>query len=176
MTRSGHYRWAIWLGWAIAIAGIGLLILLDVHIRIHARELMFIPVSFGHGLILMSLNFSVQAMADTQNVAYAAAMYTFTRWFGLCIGVAIGGAAFQNGLKKQLGELHLPNNIANNAESFVANLGLLLEASVLEASALYQACILAYANAFKLVFGDPTAVAGLAAIIRLLIKVYTMDK
>lgn len=171
MTRSGRYLWAIWLGWAITIAGTGLLILLDVHIQTYAWVLVFIVVGLGHGLILMSLNFSVQAMADSQNVAYAAAMYIFTRTFGMCIGVAIGGAVFQNGLKKQLGELHLPTYVANDAESFLASLKLLPKVSI-----QYQTYILAYANSFKLVFEVLTALAGLAGFSSLLIKEFTMDK
>lgn len=171
ITRSGRYRWAIWLGWAITIASTGLLILLDVDIRVYAWVFVFVFSGLGHGLILTSLNFSVQAMADTPNVAYAAAMYTFTRTFGMCIGVAVGGAVFQNELKKQLGELHLPTEVANDAESFIANLRAFPKTSV-----QYHTYILAYANAFKLVFEVLTAIAGLAGILSLLIKEYTMDK
>lgn len=171
MTRTGRYRWAIWLGWVITIASTGLLILLDVDIRVYAWVLVFIAVGLGHGLILMSLNFSVQALADTPSVAYAAAMYTFTRTFGMCIGVAVGGAVFQNGLKKQLGELHLPIEVANDAESFLPSLNAFPKTSV-----QYQTYILAYANSFKLVFEVLTAIAGLAAILSLFIKEYTMDK
>lgn len=132
---------------------------------------MFIALGLGHGLILMSLNFSVQAMADNPNVAYAAAMYTFARTFGMCIGVAVGGAAFQNELKNQLGELHLPTEVANVAESFIANLR-----TFPKTSAQYHNYILAYTNAFKLVFEVLTAIAGLAGIFGLLIKKYSMDK
>ena len=122
MTRFSRFRWAIWLGWAVTAAGTGLLILINVDIRTYAWVLIFVVVGFGHGLILMSLNFSVQAMADAQNVAYAAAMYTFTRTFGMCLGVAVGGAVFQNELKNFFGDLHLPTGIANDAESFVVSL------------------------------------------------------
>ena len=171
MTKFGRYRWAIWLGWAITIAGTGLLILLDVDTRVYAWVLIFIVVGLGHGLILMSLNFSVQAMADTRDVAYAAAMYTFTRTFGMCIGVAVGGTVFQNELRKHLSELHLPTKVANDAEGFVTTLKALPHASV-----QYQANVLAYVNSFKTVFEVLTAIAGLAALLSLFIKEYTMDK
>lgn len=171
MTRSGRYRWAVWLGWAVTIAGSGLLILLDVDIRVYAWVLVFVVVGLGHGLILISLNFSAQAMADTQNVGYAAAMYTFTRTFGMCIGVAIGGVVFQNEFKKHLGELQLPTQVADDAQGFMISLKALPRNS-----SEYQAYILAYADAFKVVFEVLTAVAGLGAILSLLIKEYTMDK
>ncbi|KAL8721430.1 MAG: hypothetical protein Q9225_001905 [Loekoesia sp. 1 TL-2023] len=171
MTRFGHYRWAVWLGWAVSITGTGLLILLDTNIKTYAWVLIFVVVGLGHGLILMSYNFSVQAMADTRNVAYAAGMYTFTRTFGMCIGVAVGGTVFQNEFKKHLREFHLPAAVANNAENFVTTLH-----TFPKTSAEYLAYILAYANAFKVVFEVLTALAGLAALLSLFIQEYTMDK
>ena len=171
MTRSGRYRWAVWLGWAIAIIGSGLLILLDADVRVCVWVLVFIVVGVGHGLILIALNFSAQAMADTQNVGYAAAMYTFTRTFGMCIGVAVGGTVFQNEFKKHLGERQLPTQVANDAQGFIVDLKALRRHSP-----EYQAYILAYADAFKVVFQVLTAVAGLGAVLSLLIKEYTMDR
>lgn len=90
MTIISHYWWAIWLGWAITVLSGGLLILSNVGIRVYAWVLVFIVVRLGHRLVLKSLNLAVQAMADTHNVAYAVTMYTFTRTFGMCIGVDVG--------------------------------------------------------------------------------------
>ncbi|KAL9042005.1 MAG: hypothetical protein Q9180_000901 [Flavoplaca navasiana] len=171
MSRFGCYRWAIWLGWVTAITGTGLLILLSVDTRVFTWVVIFLVVGLGHGLILMSLNFSVQAMAHTQNVAYAAAMYTFTRTFGMCIGVAVGGTVFQNELKKQLDDLQLPTAVAKDAEKFVATLKALPQASE-----EYQYYILAYAESFKVVFVVLTALTGLAGLLSLLIKEHTMDR
>lgn len=171
MTKTGRFRWAVWLGWTVTIAGTGLLILLDVHTRTYAWILIFIVVGLGHGFILMSLNFSVQAMSDTHNVAYAAAMYTFMRTFGMCIGVAAGGAVFQNQLKKHLADLGLLTIVASDAEGFVARLQALPKSSP-----EYQNYISAYAKSFENVFEVLTAVAGLAGLLSLLIKKFSMDK
>ncbi len=171
MTNTGRFRWAVWLGWAVTIAGSGLLILLDVHTRSYAWALIFVVVGLGHGFILMSLGFSVQAMADTHNVAYAAAMYTFTRTFGMCIGVAAGGAVFQNQLKKHLSDLALLTTVATDAEGFVAKLQ-----SLPKSSSEYQKYVLAYAKSFDNVFEVLTAVAGLAGLLSLLTKHFSMDK
>lgn len=171
MTKFGRFRWAIWCGWAITIAGTGMLVLLDVHIRTYAWILIFVVVGLGHGLILMSLNFSIQAMSDSHNVAYAAAMYTFTRTFGMCIGVAIGGAVFQNQLKKHLVDQGLLTSVATDAEGFVVNLKALAKTSP-----QYQNYTLAYAKSFENVFEVLTALAGLAGLLSLLIKEFSMDK
>ena len=119
----------------------------------------------------MSLSFSVQAMADTQNVAYAAAMYTFTRTFGMCVGVAAGGTVFQNELKKKLDDLQLPTAVVKDAENFVTTLKVLPKDSE-----EYQHYILAYAESFKIVFVVLTALTGLAGLLSLLIKEHTMDR
>ena len=137
-----------------------MLILLDIHIKTYAWVLIFVVVGFGHGLILMSLNFSIQAVADTRNVAYAAAMYTFARTFGMCIGVAVEGAVFQNGLQKHLRGLSLPTAVAKNSEGFIATLKALPHNS-----AEYQQYVRAYASSFRSFFQILTALAGLAVIL-----------
>ncbi|KAI9683736.1 MAG: hypothetical protein M1822_005926 [Bathelium mastoideum] len=110
-------------------------------------------------------------MADVKDVAYAAAMYTFQRTFGMCIGVAIGGAVFQNQLQVHLAKLQLPAAIAKNAEGFLQILKTLPKQG-----AEYRAFTQAYAQAFENVFEVLTGVAGLAGLLSLFIKEYTMDK
>lgn len=172
MTRFGRFRWAIWFGWLVTLLGTGLLILLDINTRVYAWVLIFVVLGIGNGLILLYLNFGIQAMADTRNVAYAAAMYTFVRTFGMCLGVAVGGAVFQNELEKHLVEYSLPGAkaIANNGEGFVATLNALPKDSVQPA-----AYISAYACTFRKVFEVLTAIAGFAGVLSLLIKEYSMD-
>ncbi|CAD6594282.1 MAG: hypothetical protein ASARMPREDX12_008559 [Alectoria sarmentosa] len=171
MTKTGRFRWAVWVGWAVIIAGTGLLILLDVHTRTYAWVLIFVVVGLDHGFILMSLNFSIQAMTETHNVAYAAAMYTLTRTFEMCIGVAADGAMFQNQLKKHLSDLALLTTVATDAEGFVAKLQTLPKSS-----SEYQKYVLAYAKSFENVFKVLTAVAGLTRLLNLLTKHFSMDK
>ncbi|KAF2144354.1 uncharacterized protein K452DRAFT_295815 [Aplosporella prunicola CBS 121167] len=171
MTKSGRYRWAIWSGWAITCLGTGLLILLDNETKTYAWILIFIVVGLGHGLIIMSLNIAIQAMAETQDVAYAAAMYLFLRTLGMSIGVAIGGAVFQNMLSKHLVEHSLPSSIAHDAEGFVAVLKTLVKDS-----AQYQSYVKAFSTSFQNVFQTLTGVAGSAALLSLFIRNYSMDK
>ncbi|KAL9055839.1 MAG: hypothetical protein Q9206_002977 [Seirophora lacunosa] len=171
MSRFGSYRWAIWLGWVTAIVGTGLLILLDVDTQVYTWVLVFVVMGLGHGLILISLNFGVQAMADTQNAAYAAAMYTCIRSIGMCFGVAVGGTVFQNELGKHLEDLQLPTRVANDAERFVSDFK-----AFPKASRDYQQYILAYARSFKSVFVVLTILTGVGGLLSLLIKEHTMNK
>ena len=170
ITKFGRFRWAIWSGWVITVGATGLLILLDVNrpalIWIH----MFILVGLGHGLILMSLNFCIQALVDGKDVGYAAAMYTFLRTFGMCIGVAIGGTVFQNRLSVHLEKANLPVEVARSATAFVSTL------KQIPPSAQKTAFVLAYSLSFRDLFQVLTGIAGLGAILSLCIKKASMDK
>lgn len=119
----------------------------------------------------MSLNVAIQAMAEIRYAADAAAMYIFTRTFGMCIGVAIGGTVFQNRLSKHLSDRNLPTAVAKNAEGFSERLK-----DLPRSSTEYQEFISAYSEGFRNVFQVLTAVAVLAALLSLFIKRYSMDK
>ena len=171
MAKFGHFRWAVWSGWVITTIGTGLLILLDADLKAYGWVLIFIVVGLGHGLVLMSLNVAIQAMAEVKYVADAAVMYTFTRTFGMCIGVAIGGTVFQNRLSTHLSDRQLPTAVAKNAEGFSETLKALSRSS-----AEYKAYVSAYSEGFQNVFQVLTAIAGLAGLLSLLIKRHTMYK
>jgi hypothetical protein len=171
ITRLGRFRWAIWTGWTFTITATGLLILLDQKITTASWVVLFVFVGLGHGLVLMSLNFCIQALADTRDVGYAAAMYTFLRTFGMCIGVAIGGTVFQNRLAAHLAQLKLPTEVAKNAEAFVSTLK-----SLPLQSSQRMAFTLAYSSSFKNMFEVLVGIASLGGILSLFIGHASMDK
>ena len=175
MTRLGRYTWAIWSGWALTLVATALLILLSTSTPTYGWALLFVPVGLGHGLVLMSLNFCVQALADTKDVAYAAAMYTFLRTFGMCVGVAVGGTVFQNRLLHHLvaSPMHLPNpeSVARDAEGFIAVLKALPVGSGERRG--YEE---AYAESFRNVFEVLTGVAALGGLASVFIGHASMDR
>lgn len=119
IRKTGHFRWAIWSGWAISTLSSGLLILLSAETRVYAWVLIFIVVGLGHGLILIALNICTQALVHESDVVHAAVMYTFARSVGMCIGVSIGGTLFQNTLQSHLAAQGLPSALANEIESLL---------------------------------------------------------
>jgi hypothetical protein len=126
MRRLGKFRWAIWSGWAVTTLATGLMILLDVDTHNYGWILILITTGIGYGLLLMSLNYSIQVWADSKEVAHAAVMYTFLRACGICLGVTLGGTVFQNQLIAHLQEMNLPADVAADvaadAISLIANL------------------------------------------------------
>jgi hypothetical protein len=129
--------------------------------------LIFITVGCGHGLILISLNYCTQALAESQDVGYAAVTYTFLRTFGLCIGVAVGGTVFQNTLETHLASLHLPTYMATDAEGFIAQI---------QRSPQRHAFSTALARSIQNVAQFMTGVAALAGILSLLIGSASTNK
>lgn len=171
MRRCGVFRPAIWVGWTITILSHGCLIILDAHTRSSSRVVIFCFVGCGHGLLLMSIGYSIQVVTDPRIVAYATAMYTFLRSFGFCIGVTIGSVVFQNRFQQQLKTLGLPSDAASDSEGFV----IVLNTIPLE-SLTRQSYILAYARSTQTVFIVLTALAALGGVMSLLIKHRSADK
>lgn len=171
ITKLGQFRWALWLGWIVTTLGTGLLIILDANTRAYALVLIFLVVGIGQGLLLNSLNTTIQAISAVEDAAYASAMYAFMRGIGLCLGVAIGGTIFQNQLSNELRNAGLPSDIAGNAEGFVATLNRLPSDSPLKIGVVQ-----AYMSSFKVLFIVLTAVSAASLVTSLFISHHTMNK
>ncbi|KAF2096231.1 MFS general substrate transporter [Rhizodiscina lignyota] len=171
MRKYGVFRPAIWVGWTITILSQGLLILLDADTKTWVWVVIFCVVGGGHGLILMAVGYSIQAVTDPKIVAYATAMYTFLRSFGFCVGVAIGSAVFQNRLEQELKNLHLPPGAATDSEGFVTILH-----SMPTSSPARHAYNVAYAKGIQTVFLVLTILAALGGLSSLFIKHRSTDK
>ncbi|OAL00503.1 putative efflux pump antibiotic resistance protein [Phaeosphaeriaceae sp. SRC1lsM3a] len=170
MTKLGSYRWAIWSGWASIVASTALLIILSDTTPTYGWILLFLTIGPSHGLVLTSLNFALQALAKERDGAYAAAMYTFMRTFGMCLGVAIGGVVVQNRLLVHLGARGLDEGVAKEAEAFILVMNERLEGPVLN---LYRE---AYAEAFRNLFEVLLGIAVLAGGTSAFIKHASMDR
>jgi len=170
MTKLGSYRWAIWSGWASTIVSTALLIILSASTPTYGWILLFLTIGPSHGLVLTSLNFALQALAQERDSAYAAAMYTFMRTFGMCLGVAIGGVVVQNRLLVHLAARGLEENVAKEAEAFIVVMNSMADGSLLSA---YR---VAYAEAFRNLFEVMLGISVLAGFASVFIKHATMDR
>ena len=94
ISITGRFRWAVWSGWFLTVLGMGLLYKLSLETSIPAWMFMNLVLGAGLGMLYSSLAYATQASADKVDVAFAAAMYSFSRSFGQSIGVVIGGTVF----------------------------------------------------------------------------------
>ena len=170
ITRQGKYTWAIWSGWAIFIASVAILIALDESTPHYGWALLFLPLGIGCGLLLISLNFCIQALVNERDGAYAAGMYTFARTLGMCLGVAICGTALHNFLGTQLQKAQLDKSIADDAEGFIVVLGQL-------GSPAFQSAVRSvYAAAFRNIFEVLTGISVLGGLASLFVRHSSLDR
>ncbi|KAI0517802.1 major facilitator superfamily transporter [Xylaria bambusicola] len=120
VTRYNNYRWAICVGWFVASLGAGLFLIWPRNNSAAVWVVTYLIVGTGQGAILNAQNFATQAMCKKGDEAAAAAMYAFIRQFGMSLGVAIGGTAFQNVMALKLRWLGLPVEIAKQSESYIS--------------------------------------------------------
>jgi hypothetical protein len=125
IARTGKYRWGIWLGWFLTIAGARVLMLF----KADTKTSEWIPLSLisglGMGMLYPAMSFAIQASASNRDLPSAAALFSFFRNFGQMLGVAIGGAIFQNKVKRQM--LEFPS-LADKATIFSKDASQLVEA------------------------------------------------
>ncbi|KAH8891544.1 MFS general substrate transporter [Thozetella sp. PMI_491] len=91
---TGRYRWAIWSGWALSTAGLGLLYLLDESTSTVGWIFINMPAGFGIGILFGAMGFAIQAAVDAESVPVAVTLYSFWRAFGATLGISIGSSIF----------------------------------------------------------------------------------
>jgi len=82
ITRTGSYRWAIWIGWIVTTVGMGLLMLLDVDTSTGKWIGLNLIVGLGTGMLFSAMAFAVQASVNVDSIAAAVCMFSFFRSFG----------------------------------------------------------------------------------------------
>ncbi|KAK3372573.1 major facilitator superfamily domain-containing protein [Podospora didyma] len=103
ITWTGAYRWAIWGGWAITTAGMGCLaFFLSVGTPTAQWVGLNLVVGLGTGMLFGAMGFAVQASVSSDHLAVAVTLFSFFRSLGAAVGVAVGGAIFQNELEARL--------------------------------------------------------------------------
>jgi MFS family permease len=174
ITRLGRFRWALYLGWTITTLGAGLAILFGVRgENLETAEWVGIYVVFGlgNGIVLTSVNFAVQSIAQPGDAARAACMYAFFRTLGMTMGVAVGGTVFENLMADKLAQLHQPTSIARHAESFINELKQLPKNSPARHDIMN-----AYSYGFEGVFLVMTCISAIGLLSTLAIRKHSMDK
>ncbi|KAK5677788.1 hypothetical protein LTS10_009671 [Elasticomyces elasticus] len=89
-------------GWTLVLIGMATRVVLHVHASTATWVIVNLISGIGLGMLIPSLTFAVQAAVPNKDQAYGVSLFTFFRAFGQCVGVAIGGAIFQNSMKREI--------------------------------------------------------------------------
>ncbi|KAJ9658089.1 hypothetical protein H2198_003927 [Neophaeococcomyces mojaviensis] len=176
ITRFGKFRWAVWAGWTISTLASGLYLLWDEKTSTPVWAVCECLFGLGMGMILSSVNFSIQAVVEPEDAGQAAAMYAFMRSIGMTLGVAIGGTVFQNLMKQELVRLGVENamQITKNAESFIEQLRQLRQPG--QEALLRQNILDGYTHGFRGVWAVMTGICALGLVVSLFIKRGNLDR
>ncbi|PGH03017.1 hypothetical protein GX51_04335 [Blastomyces parvus] len=172
VTKTGHWRWAVWSGFALATLGMGLLSLLEVNTSIAAWIFILLPAGIGMGLLFPALGFAIQASARPGYMAIAVAMFSFFRAFGQAIGVAVGGVIFQNEMRKNL--LRYPEYAATAATLSKDAAGLVQVVLAMEDGPEKQHLKEAYTDSLRIVWAVCCALIGVAGLLSMLTESYSL--
>ncbi|KAF2190863.1 MFS general substrate transporter [Zopfia rhizophila CBS 207.26] len=102
IVKSRHYRPAIWLGWFLITLGVALMALFTRSSTTATFVGIAMVSGIGLGVLYPALSIASQAPAQNDNLPFAVTNYSFFQTLGQTLGVAVGGAIFQNQLHRQL--------------------------------------------------------------------------
>lgn len=174
-AKTGHYRWALWLGWTLTTLGSGLLYLLSPTTTIPAWIFLMLVSGIGIGLLFPAMALAIQASAPPKDIAIAAAMFTFFRCFGQTIGVAVGGVVFQNRMAANLASYP---SLSGSAVSYSLNVVSLIRQinTMSDGDPMKTILKTALAHSIRPIWALMCGLAGLALMTTVFIKHYDLNQ
>ena len=121
-----RYCWAVWTGWALTAAGMGLLSLLTPSSSQVARTSLQTVAGIGLGMLFPALSIPMQASVNVDDNGLAIGTFVFARQLGAVFGLVLGSAIFTNLFSRDLPQ-SLPDELSElrnsgNAEGFITRL------------------------------------------------------
>ncbi|KAB8262081.1 major facilitator superfamily domain-containing protein [Aspergillus pseudonomiae] len=171
---SGRYRILIWIGWAVATLGFGILCYFDRTTKGAIWISLIAIPGLGLGGLVTSIAYAIQACSETRHLATATALFSFFRAFGQSLGVAIGGVIFQNrmevNLQKYPALAPMAKKISHNAVALVGKMQ--TEPPSQDKDDLRQA----YTDSLRAVWVFCCACTAIGGLLSLLTKEYSIDQ
>jgi hypothetical protein len=165
LTKTGRYRWSIWLGWTLGTLGLGLFCVLDVDTSIPAWIFLNLVSGIGLGFLFPAIATAIQASVASEHVAIAIAIFSFFRSVGQALGVAIGGVIFQN---RMLHNVRSYPGLAPNAALYSQDaVGLVELLRAMPDNADKRDLRQAYADSLRIVWAVCCALGGVAFLVSL---------
>ncbi|RYP15354.1 hypothetical protein DL765_005745 [Monosporascus sp. GIB2] len=179
VAGTGHYRWALWSGWALTTFGCGLLVLLNVPARTDVAAWMFLSAvsGLGIGLLFPSITLALQASVPQDKISMAATLVLFFRNFGQAVGVAIGGSILDNRVSVELQQLTtmLPPALQGQSVDAVA-LIVYVRAQPDQTEPHVLALKIALVRSFRVIWATMYGLSGVAMLVHFIVKEYDMNQ
>ncbi|KAK4918943.1 hypothetical protein LTR49_013415 [Elasticomyces elasticus] len=154
-------KFGIWSGWTLVLIGMATRVVLHVHASTATWVIVNLISGIGLGMLIPSLTFAVQAAVPNKDQAY-------------CVGVAIGGAIFQNSMKR---EISRHASIAEHASEWSAEASSLVQViKHMEHGVARDDLLESFANALIVVWMVMVALSAVALILSLGTQHYDLDR
>ncbi|KAL8999383.1 MAG: hypothetical protein Q9188_005902 [Gyalolechia gomerana] len=172
--KTGRYRWALWIAWAITTCGFGPLYLLNPTTSIPAFIFLNVPVAIRTGMAFTSMSLGVQAAGRPQDSGHAITFYSFVRVIAQSLGVGVGGVVLQNQVRKNLSKYPLlaPSAMEHNQDSIVV-VSIIQD---MEPGIAKTQQVQAYADSIMTVWLVMAALSGTVFISTLFVRGYSLDQ
>ncbi|KAK0210903.1 MFS general substrate transporter [Desarmillaria ectypa] len=105
VSRTGEYRLAIWISWAVFTLGYGLMIMLDSHSNTAEKVLYPLIAAVGLGTLFQVPLIALQAAMPLKDMATSTAAFGFIRTLGGTVGISVGQVVFSSTLRRRLAKI-----------------------------------------------------------------------
>jgi hypothetical protein len=178
ITKTGDYRWILWICWTILTlgtylsfpsnAGMGLLIDLTYPYNVAKSVVFLLITGVGIGGLFQTPLIALQAAMPSRDMAVATGAMILFRLLGSATGIAIGGTILNNQLNTRLSNIpeFAPVNMAGNVQGLID----------LQPSSLRDQVLTAYALSIRTIWICLTPLAFLGLILVLFAKKYTLKR
>ncbi|KAG9233285.1 major facilitator superfamily domain-containing protein [Amylocarpus encephaloides] len=163
----GRYRESIIVGWMAWAVGLGLLSTLGEKSSLPKMIWYMVLTGFGCGQTLQPSLIAIQAGVDRADMAVVTSFRNFIRNLGGCLGLAVSGTIINNFFRSLMEPFNLENEdilkIMNDPEKFISEL------APDSGDEVRRASILAYQQAFRVIFLVGAALAVVAVFVALVL-------
>jgi EmrB/QacA subfamily drug resistance transporter len=172
VTRLGAYRGVIWTSWAFMVLGWGLMTTLDDHSNMAKKVLYPLVAALGIGSIFQTPLIALQAAMPLKDMATSTGAFGFLRTVGGTVGISVGQAIYSSILKRKIGRIPDLSGYNTSPSALAQSVTTLKFLPQPQKSQIIHA----YAQSIGAIWVFNTPVVGIAFIMVLFIKAYSLKR
>ncbi|EIW79090.1 MFS general substrate transporter [Coniophora puteana RWD-64-598 SS2] len=171
VSKTQDYRWTIWAGWVIMIAGFGAMITLDETSSLAVQDILILIVAGGAACLFQPPLIAMQAAMPLKEMATTTGAYVLVRVLGGTVGISMGGAIYASELRRRL-----PGIAGYDPSTGYADTNNLAGLVQIQPPEVRQQVLHAYTRSVSTIWLVFTPLVGVGFLFSLLIRKYSMQR
>ncbi|KAF4614997.1 hypothetical protein D9613_002702 [Agrocybe pediades] len=172
VSRTGQYRIVMWVAYPIFALGMGLMIMLDDNSSTAVKVIFPLIAAIGLGCLFQTPLIGLQAAMPIKDMATSTGTFGFIRTLGATVGISVGQAIYTSTLRKKVS--HIPNPGIDTSPAALSQS--VRNLKHISDPVTRAALINAYAKSISTIWLVMTPILGLAFILVLFIRKYTLHR